>query len=222
MTRQASRAKDFRVRIACRTRQWTTDWERSLRDIWAADDDVLRYELTPLLRRDVKTAATAYNLDPDLFDKALNTKRLIPFARKPVTLFLLLKTFQAHQEFPHGQIELYRRGCRELCLDTPGPKRKKYLSSLSSKLTPEQKEILACRLAYVSIFSGRHIIQLDELDSQYQSVNAVVRMNELHGDDEFDGTASFAVKPQHVVETITESNLFEAISDVDFSWCQRC
>lgn len=221
ISRYPAREKDIKVRLTCRTRQWTTAWERSLRSIWPSDDEVLRYELTPLTRRDVKAAAVAYQLDADLFDQAITEKLLVPFARKPVTLLLLLKIFAAHQIFPQGQIKLYEQGCRELCIETPGEKRKKYLASLGTKLTPDQKLGLAARLAYVSIFSGRYTIQLDELGSKYRSEPAVIKINDLHGEYETDGTSPFEVKPQHVVETITETNLFDAVSDVDFSWSQQ-
>jgi hypothetical protein len=95
------------IRIVCRTAVWpSATLEPALRGIWG-DSAVEVFELAPLRRRDVVTAAEATDVDVDSFFRELYSANAVPFAIKPLTLNLLLALFKKDGRLPRSVAEIY-------------------------------------------------------------------------------------------------------------------
>jgi hypothetical protein len=90
-------AERLSVRIACRTAVWPTTLDVACREIWR--DGFGAFELAPLRRRDVAAAATAHDIDPEVFINALHDTNAVPFAIKPLTLRMLLDIYREDGSF---------------------------------------------------------------------------------------------------------------------------
>jgi hypothetical protein len=82
----------LRLRLASRTVDWPAGLESSLRNIWGGDR-VRVFELVPLRRMDVVTAAKSEGIDPDAFLDAIDALGAAPLANRPVTLRFLMNLF---------------------------------------------------------------------------------------------------------------------------------
>ncbi len=142
------------LRIACRTADWRPTFEERLRHIWG-HDAVGVFELAPLRRIDVSTAAHVEVRDPEAFLQEVDRVAAVPFAIKPITLTLLLNTYRHQGTLPSTQHEVYERGCRLLCEET-NPRRQE--AGLTGNFTPEQRLHAAEHLAAVTIFANRYAV----------------------------------------------------------------
>ena len=130
------------VRIACRTAVWPQHiLERAFERIWGKEA-VGVFELVPLRRIDVTTAAEDRGIDPKAFIEALYDAKVVSFAIKPLTLGLLLSLFKQGGSLPRSIAELYRLGCRKLC-EEQNPSRRG--ARRLGRLNPDQRLRLAGR-----------------------------------------------------------------------------
>ena len=140
----------LRLRIACRT----SEWPRSLHDGLAKvyDKQLRLYEIAPLCKKDVVSAAGSLGLDVERFLDELRQYEAVPFAIKPVTLNMLLTMFQRSQHLPSDLADLYRKGCEILCeeCDTARIER-----SNTPGLSARQRVHLARRIAATMAFCQR-------------------------------------------------------------------
>ena len=103
------------LRIGCRTAEWPTNLlETGLKTLWG-EEGFGAYELAPLRRVDVASAAIANGLDPEAFLEAVHEAGTAPLAIKPVTLGFLIDSYRTTGEFPTKQADLYFEGCWRLC-----------------------------------------------------------------------------------------------------------
>ena len=143
------------LRIACRTAVWPDHTlEPALTRIWG-EEAVGVFELAPLRRVDVITAAEDRGIDPKAFIEALYVASVVPFAIKPLTLSLLLSLFQYGGTLPRSIAELYLLGCRKLC-EEQNPSRRD--ARKLGRLNPDQRLRLAGRLAAVTMFANRYAV----------------------------------------------------------------
>ncbi len=142
------------LRIACRTADWPTFLEDGLQQLWNKKEEIGFYELVPLRKVDVEEAVKANGLDPTHFLKELDDKKIVPLAIKPITLRLLINLFKSEQ-MPPSQVELYSRGCRQLC-DEDSESRK--ATRKTGVLTADERMAIAARIAAVTIFSRKNAI----------------------------------------------------------------
>jgi predicted NACHT family NTPase len=142
------------LRIACRTAEWPSGLERGLKQIWG-ENEIKVYELAPLRRIDVITAAKDSDLQTDAFLSELDKKEVVPLAIKPITLRFLLNTYLEAGQFPSRQADLYREGCRILCEESSESRRD---AGRLGTLSAEQRLSVAARIAAVTIFSNRYAI----------------------------------------------------------------
>jgi hypothetical protein len=142
------------LRIACRTADWQYSLEEKLKNLWGEESFAV-FEMAPLQKDDVITAARANGLDPDSFFREIESKNVVPLAIKPVTLEFLLKTYSKSQCLPRCQKDLYLEGCRLLCEETNQSRRDSRHVGIFSA---EQKLATASRLAAVSVFCNRYAV----------------------------------------------------------------
>jgi predicted NACHT family NTPase len=145
----------LKLRIACRTAEWPNGLESGLKQIWG-QDEVKVFELAPLRRIDVVTAAKSSGLDADAFLSEIDKKDVVPLAIKPITLRFLVNTYLRAGQFPSRQADLYREGCRILCEESSESRRE--AGRRVDTMSAEQRLSLAARIAALTIFSNRYAI----------------------------------------------------------------
>lgn len=77
-------------RIACRTADWPLSLEQNLECLWGKEN-IGVYELAPLRRIDIVSAAETYGIDPEAFINAVRQVEATPLVLKPATLSFLIK-----------------------------------------------------------------------------------------------------------------------------------
>ncbi|MEW6185122.1 MAG: hypothetical protein AB1585_05210 [Thermodesulfobacteriota bacterium] len=142
------------LRITCRTAEWPNILEDSLLKLWGRDHCGI-YEMAPLRRRDVLEAAERNNLDSDKFLQEIDRTETVPLAIKPVTLEFLLNIYSRSGVMPQTRTELYSQGCLILC-EEQNPSRRG--AGLFDDLSPDQKIIVASRIAAATIFANKYAV----------------------------------------------------------------
>lgn len=98
------------LRIGCRTSEWP-----SILNTWfAGRSDSLVAELAPFTREDVKNAAGEVD-DPEAFVRLIESRGLAPLAAMPLSLDLLLRSYEAPNELPQSRVAVYTSGVRAMC-----------------------------------------------------------------------------------------------------------
>lgn len=143
----------LRLRIACRTASWPATLEEALLRLWGADS-FGAFELAPLRREDVRLACEIESLSSTDFLNEVQRVRAQSLAMKPVTLRLLLGTFRQNRQLPSSRSELYERGCRLFCDESP----ERRDCRIPSRFDADQKLAVAKRIAAVTIFSNRFAV----------------------------------------------------------------
>jgi len=144
----------LRFRIACRTADWPSTLEQSLRKLWT-DAAVEVLELVPLRRRDVEAAADVERIDAAAFVRAVVERNAVPLAIKPVTLKMLIHAFRKNGALPRRQAELYDAGCLLMC-EEPNLARRE--TGLRPAFAPELMFAVASRIAAVTVFGNRYAV----------------------------------------------------------------
>jgi len=157
----------LRLRIACRTADWPSSLTDSLAALW--DERPAIFELVPLRRRDVATAAIDEGIDADAFIEAVIRAGAQPLAIKPVTLNFLLRIYKDRGGFPSTQSELYVEGCQRLCAEMNQDRQS---ARQSGSLSPEQRLAVAERIAAVMTFCnvGSAFLGVNASDAPNDSV----------------------------------------------------
>ncbi|MBI3248296.1 MAG: hypothetical protein HYZ50_17455 [Deltaproteobacteria bacterium] len=202
------------LRIACRTAEWPESLGTDLQSLWE-ERAVGVFELTPLRRVDVIEAAQASGINRDSFLAEIERVAAAPLAIKPVTLALLLKTYQRHGTFPKIRAELYREGCRLLCEETNKDRREK---RLIGEFSADQRLMVAARIAAVSVFANRYAVwtAVDQGDVPLEDVT----VRELSGGREPMQREDFAVGEDAINETLN-TGLFSARGANRFGWAHQ-
>ncbi|WP_129677549.1 NACHT domain-containing NTPase [Candidatus Chloroploca sp. Khr17] len=144
----------LRLRIACRTAEWSTELEETLKDRWQGDVGI--FTLAPLRRVDVAVAAEAHGYNPQDFLDEIARVGAVPLAIKPITLDFLLRSYaHAGQHLPARQTELYAQGCLLLCDEHSRTRRE---AGFTGAFTVEDRLHAAERIAFLSLFANRPMI----------------------------------------------------------------
>ena len=151
----------LRLRVACRPADWPVTLEQGLIDLWG-EAHVRTFELVPLRRVDVASAAQASGIEPDRLIQEVIDRDVVPLAIKPVTLKFLTATFLKDGTLPTSRVELYSEGCKRLCEET-NPHRRDSPQG-RGKLSASQRLALAARVAAVTQFSNRSAVWFGSTD----------------------------------------------------------
>jgi hypothetical protein len=141
------------LRIACRTTQWVSGLEEALRKKWGEAVGV--FDLTPLRRVDIASAAMAAECDPQAFLADVERSGVVPLAIKPITLAFLLSSYLQSGRLPVRQASLYEQGCLMLCDEHSSSRRD---AGYTGAFSAHEKLRTAEQLAYLTIFSNRSTI----------------------------------------------------------------
>ncbi|MCA9067565.1 MAG: hypothetical protein KDA84_01495, partial [Planctomycetaceae bacterium] len=155
------------VFICCRDVDWMQTLEADLENAFRralptseqldreSQPDLVRvYELAPLRRADVVTAAMVEGKDPEAFLAALEEVGGTVLATRPSRLRTLLQRFP--DELPRTRVELFRLACLE---DAEEWDERRFGRQTQGKFTAAQRLAAACRLAAISFFGERNTIR---------------------------------------------------------------
>ncbi len=148
-------AERLHVRIACRTAEWPASLEDGLRSIWG-EDQVGVFQLVPLRKHDIHEAAKVEGVDPTTFIAEVADNRIESLAMNPITLRFLLHSFQHSNSFPTSRFQLFEEGCQRLCEESSQSRRE---AGHVGQVSSTQRLEIATRIAGISIFSGRPLIE---------------------------------------------------------------
>ena len=144
----------LRLRLTCRSAVWPEVLEKGLSDLWG-HQDIGVYEMAPLRLVDIAMVAEANAIDPVTFISVIQERDALPFAIKPVTLELLVRLFLGPESLPSSPLELYERGLRKLCEEINESRK---ASGRTGSLIPEQRLLLASRIAAMTTLAGKEAI----------------------------------------------------------------
>lgn len=185
------------LRIGCRTAEWPASLlEQGLKDLWG-EDNFEAYELAPLRRTDVASAAAANGIDPEAFLEATHEAGAVPLAIKPITLDFLMGSYRATGEFPTRQADLYLEGCRWLCEERNDSR---VASGRTGELTSDQRLAVAARIAAVTVFSNKYAVWNGVQQAAPEKEDVLVRT--LAGGTEFIGEDEFSVGEDAIREVL--------------------
>jgi hypothetical protein len=204
----------LKLRIACRTASWPPLLERALK-LGYGEDSFAATELVPLRRVDVAQAATLSGItDPVSFLARVDELRIASLAIKPVTLKMLLDTFQREGDLPGNVVDLYERGCSILCEEQNESRR---AARRTGDLSPRDRVAVACRIAAATQFGNRFAVWTG---TQSEGVpEEDVTVGDLVGADEPSGS-SLNVTENAVLETLG-TGLFSSRGEERLGWSHQ-
>lgn len=202
------------LRVGCRTAEWPNLLKEGLKELWP-EGGFEAYELAPLRRVDVISAARANDIDPEALLRSVDEAEAVPLAIKPVTLGFLMGSYRGTGEFPIKQADLYLEGCRWLCEE-------RNISRVSSRhtgeLTPAQRVAVAARIAAVTVFSNKYAVWSGVQQAVLEEEDVLVRT--LAGGTEHVGEGEFAVG-EDAVREVLGTGLFSARGPERLGWAHQ-
>lgn len=152
-------------RITCRATEWALGLEEKLKEKWGKYN-VEIYTLTPLAKANVVEAAVQKGVvSTDHFLKEVSKRNAIPLAIKPITLKLLIGLYIKEEKLPTSQVELYERGCLQLCKEINSDRLE---AGWKGKYSETKRRMIAGRIAAVMVFSNRSSIWMG---SEYEATS---------------------------------------------------
>lgn len=183
------------IRLACRTADWPKSLDRGLCSLFELDE-LPKYELLPLRKKDIVSAANVEGVNADLFIKVIQDVEISSFAIRPVTLKFLLNSFKNNGNLPTNKSQIFWAGCLQLCEEG---NENRLASKQKGRLTAIQKLIVASRIAAVMVFSNKFAIWTD-VEGNVPDVDVAIRT--LSGySEEVDGIV-FPVDEEAIRETL--------------------
>jgi hypothetical protein len=207
----------LQLRIASRTADFPLSLENAMREIWGADEKVKVYELCPLQESDVLHAATINSFPSEDFFREIVAKNAGTLAARPITLRFLLNLYRQNNQLPDKLTDLYEQGCRILCDEQNEDRRRS--TRLKGSLTPDQKLIIAARIAAVMVFCNKASVWKDADGGNTERTDVYV--SELSGSSETALNMEFSVTEESVRETLFRTGLFTARGPHRMGWAHQ-
>ncbi|NER88957.1 hypothetical protein [Moorena sp. SIO3A2] len=206
------------LRIACRTAVLPSVLESELKEIFG-EDSLGIYQLVPLRRQDVVKAAEANGIDPESFLEEVSRKNLVPLAIKPITLNFLMKSYgDRGQSLENKRIdEIYLDGCRCLCEESNSSRRD---SRAMGGLDPDQRLIIAARIAAVTIFANRFGVCNGTYADCAPSKDELVLIENLCIGEEVANSKNFDIT-EPAIKEVLDTGLFSSRGEKLIGWSHQ-
>lgn len=198
------------LRIACRTADWRKSYEDDLKKFWDSQN-IEVYQLLPLDSEDVRVIARAALSTPDHFLAEIDRKGVMPLASRPITLRFLLDLYQENGYFPGTKQQLYLEGCTHLCTESE----ERRDAGTSGKLLPEQRLLIAGRLALLSLVTHRPIVWMDI--AQKNALQSNLALSDCFGEPDESG---IFIDERALRETLA-TGLFSSRGQKRLGWSHR-
>jgi len=204
------------LRIACRTADWQglRILENDLKKLWVKDT-VGVFELLPLTRRDVITAAKMMGIDSKVFIDEIADRDAGPIAARPVTLKFLLDIYINNKKIIYGKIDLYYEGCKLLCKE---PSESRKASKHTGKLSWDQRMMVAARIAAMTVFTKKDVVTCVDSPS---IKNNEINIYTLCGGKECIKGNEFNITEDAIKETLSIGGLFSSRGEGRMGWVHR-
>jgi hypothetical protein len=193
--------KRLQLRLVCRPAVWPKSLENELQRLWPRGTGV--YRLTPLTRADVELAAKSHGVMEADFIDSIRRSFAVSFARKPLTLKMLLQVYSKEGGLPESITDLYQLGILALASEFNVSRVEKLKIG---SLTAHQRVAVSERVAAVSILCNRRVIHVRPDTGFFEE-------GELSGKDLY-GNESF----QTSAITVNTRTLREALDTGVFRW----
>lgn len=207
----------LRLRLLCRTAEWTESLEQSLGSLWV-EAEVKKLQISPLLEADVREAVQVSTGDSHKaasFLESVKQLRIEALASRPVSLKLLIELFIEFGNLPRRQAELYQRGLQALLA---GSHRGDPTWARRGAVAIDERMTVAARIAAVSAFSGTRSVWTGSGTSGLPT--AAARLSALTGGYEPAPPTSFPVGEIDVLD-IVRSPLFEQVGPDIYAWSHQ-
>ena len=206
------------LRIACRTAEWPTPFEGSLRRLWG-DARVEVLELAPLTQSDVETAAVEQSLNPATFLDAATNAGAGALLARPVTMNLLLAIFSRERALPARRADVYHEGMRVLSEEVNVHRRSR---QRTGALSAEQRVVVAGRIAAMTVLANRAAIWT-EVDRGDVPAGAVAIGELTWGTEPIDlsGDDRLSITSAAVDEALRITGLFSSGGENLLVWAHR-
>jgi len=147
------------LRIACRAGYWPNSLNDNLINIFS-EKNFLSYTLVPLRKIDIEELANyevegTENTSPSDFMEKIETMGVGLFASIPITLKAFVHEYNQKGYLSRSKTDLYQFYCHYLCGEVNEMRRD---ARVGLAFTPEQKYIVAARIAALCAFSGKYSI----------------------------------------------------------------
>ncbi len=206
-----------RLRLLCRTVEWTGTLDRALETIWT-DQKIQKRQIAPLRQIDVRQASDISTGDRDeakRFMDAMADSHVQALASRPVSFQLLANLFTEQGRIPPRQADLYRLGLQAL-LDEPDDYRRG--RGGRAALDSVTRLTVAARIAAATAFSGVSQVWTG-LATQEQPTNAF-SLNDIEGGVEPTPPFSFPVREADLLDAV-RTPLFVAIGQDIYTWAHQ-
>jgi len=204
----------LRLRIACRTHAWPKSLDRTFEGWWRSRYGV--FELVPLHPGHVKVAAAARGVSAEGFLQGVRAHGLGPLASRPLTLEFLLGEYARGGELPTGVEQVYAKGLEVLA---GWDRVSRHESRTDGELSAHARLALARRLAAVSIFCGRPLLDKSPQASDEAGTLFVFDRKVSAGSEPDDGT-EVEVSDRRL-EEVLGTGLFTGGAGGRMAWSHR-
>jgi hypothetical protein len=146
------------LRVTCRSAEWRSHVGEAFKRLFPGEHDggvaVQIYTLAPLSEANIRQAAEFHKQDANDLVRRVAENQVQALAAHPITFKMLLGIYAKGGSFPDSRVDLYARGCQELCTDLHS-----VFGSTSQRVTTrEQRFAIASRFAALSVLTNRYLI----------------------------------------------------------------
>ncbi len=192
---------NLRLRVASRAYAFPARLREQLEKLF--DANAAEFELVPLTRSNVATAAAAHGRDGSAFLNAVNARNIGVLAARPITLRMLLD-LDAQAPLPTSRTELYRQGTERLVREV----NERVLDTAEVTIPLDDLIRAAQKLAAVTVLAGQQSIAVQKRPSHPDGPPA---LDELAADTIDAG----------LMRQVTASSLFAAGPGCTVRWTHR-
>jgi len=204
------------LRATCRSAEWRAHvgeaFARLFREREHENGPVQAYTLAPLSEKNVRQAAESQGRDGNDLVSRIAERQVQVLASHPITFGMLFRIYVEGGCFPNSRVDLYDRGCTELCGDLHSV----FGSSVQKDTSREQRFAIARRFAAISVLTNRYLINGNP--ESLLGRPDVLEASELFGHfDEAIGGQRVGVNRETSVETL-QAALFSEVVDGAQNW----
>ena len=199
--------------IVCRTSNWPTALEKTLKDIYG--ETFRAYEITPLSLEDVIKMANSFGVDGQSFAAVVDSAGVGPLAAKPLTLRMLLNLFQNSGTLPRYQFELYRMGIEHLCTEW-APSRLD--AGAAGQLSAKERIAIAARVAAIAWLCRKPLVR--RVDDGSALTELEMTVEELSIGAEPVGNSKVDVNRSNILEVLN-TGLFSGRGTGRLGWAHE-
>jgi hypothetical protein len=221
----AGSSDQIRLRIACRSASWPSSLTSAFSDFWG-EDQVKRYQLTPLRKKDVLEAAEKLGIAGSDFLGAVEDADAGPLAAVPLSLGGLLRTYQGSRDLPVRKRELFEQYVLKLCEEQNPDRIESGAEGATGILDPKERVAVLARIAAQMVFSNRNRVLLQtragyRADSQFPDQNLLFLDEVTGGTELYEYATSVNVTSRTVEDAVSFSGLLNGSPETGFRWLHR-